>query len=112
MKNMLKFGGGLAALALFVVLLGTFYTLQEGEQAVIAAVSVRGRDASAEWLLPRSSMTGPEHIGRQVRVVLRPTAITPLAFKLDGLSPANSGRSAWHSIAAIYRCLKNDRQPS
>ena len=35
MKNMLKIGGGLAALALVVVLLGTFYTLQEGEQAVI-----------------------------------------------------------------------------
>jgi len=35
---------------------------------VIAAVSVRGRDASAEWLLPWSSMTGSEDLGRQVRV--------------------------------------------
>jgi hypothetical protein len=35
---------------------------------VIAAVSVRGRDASAEWLLPWSSMTGSGDLGRQVRV--------------------------------------------
>ena len=35
---------------------------------MIAVVSVRGRDASAECLLLWSSMTGSEHLGRQVRV--------------------------------------------
>lgn len=35
MKTMLKIAGGLAALALIVATLGAFYTLEEGEQAVI-----------------------------------------------------------------------------
>ncbi|QCB45404.1 protease modulator HflC [Hydrogenophaga sp. PAMC20947] len=35
MKNALKIGGGLAGLALVVAVFGTFYTLEEGEQAVI-----------------------------------------------------------------------------
>jgi hypothetical protein len=39
---------------------------------VIAAVSIRCRDASAECLLLWSSMTGSEHLGRQVRVESRP----------------------------------------
>ncbi len=30
MKNVLKIGGGVAAVALFVTLMGTFYTLEEG----------------------------------------------------------------------------------
>ena len=42
---------------------------------MITAVSVRGRDASAEWLLPWSSMTGSEHLGRQVRVDCGPLFI-------------------------------------
>ena len=42
---------------------------------MITAVSVRGRDASAEWLLPWSSMTGSEHLGRQVRVDYGPSFI-------------------------------------
>ena len=42
---------------------------------MITAVSVRGRDASAEWLLPWSSMTGSEHLGRQVRVEQRRSQI-------------------------------------
>ena len=35
MKNVLKIGGSVAAVALGVTLMGTFYTLEEGEQAVI-----------------------------------------------------------------------------
>jgi hypothetical protein len=36
------------------------------------------------------SMTGSEHPGRQVRVVLRPSTIKPLAVRLEGRRPATS----------------------
>jgi membrane protease subunit HflC len=35
MKNVLSIGLGVLALAIFVVISGTFYTLEEGEQAII-----------------------------------------------------------------------------